>query len=553
MSIPTILTTLQGEINSVLKETYASSGPGKITCAVNDKIVKLVNGSGLLQAAQSISDDELEVVAKLFEKNIQNMNAFISSGAISCQKGGRKKRTKKGGSSDGFGIFLDGTTSGGSRGGMPGRRSTRGRSRRSAPEEEEEEEVEEEEISVTTEDTGRSSRSRRRAPESAPADLGVEDAGVNFETPQSPNYSATTPPPPTSRRAGPTPIPVARASDRVIANPMPTNVNIGQDMIADLDGYQMLALFYIALINGVLTGTGAYAAAIDTVAGAAGSAIGLPELISVCGIAEREVRTQGSRYLRTGVECLEAQQRWEQLLITMGVMVFVIVAVLSARGTRRIDATARVRGPTAMIYEMSMASVTTLADYMRGVPKGAPLPDPETQSTAARILANPLNGLASLASRTWESASSIFRTPPTAPTAIATPAPLALEDMPSPPPPSRQASASARASSGNTLGVPGAAVTSRDMEDIRALRLAALQGQTQTPRERSGSISDLSDDEGEITGGRKKRKTRRRKAKKAKKSKKGRKTRRKAPKKTRKAKNGKKRVNKKARKTKRRR
>ena len=550
MSIPTILTTLQGEINSVLQETY-SSGPGKITCQVNDKIVKLVNESGLLQAAQSISDDDLKVVADLFEKNIKNMNAFISSGAISCQKGGRKKRTKKGGSSDGFGIFLDGTTSGGSRGGMPGRRSTRGRSRRSAPEEEEEEEVEEEEISVTTEDTGRSSRSRRRAPESAPADLGMEDAGINFETPQSPNYSPTTPPPQTSRRAGPTPIPVARASDRVIANTMPTSVNVGQDMIADLDGYQMLALFYIALINGVLTGTGAYAAAIDTVAGAAGSAIGLPDLNSVCGIAEREVRTQGSRYLRTGIECMEAQQRWEQLLITLGVMVFVIIAVLSARGTRRIDATARTRGPTAMMYEMSMASVTSLADYMRGVPKGAALPDPETQSTAARILANPINGLANLAGRTWQAASGIFRTPPTA---IASPAPLALEDIPSPPPPSRQASTVAP--SGNTLGVPGAAVTSRDMEDIRQLRLAALQGQG--TRARSGSISDLSDgesdDEGQIgQGRRKKRKTRRRKANKAKKSKKGRKTRRKAPKKTRKAKKGKKRVNKKARKTKRRR
>ena len=558
MSVLTILGTLQGEINDVLEKTYSTSGPGKITCKVNNDIVKLVNNSGLLKAAQNISDEELTQLASVLEKNIKNMNAALSS--LTCKaKGGAKKRSKKGGAEDSkFAIFLDGTTSGGSKGGMP-RRTTRGRtSRRTTAQDEEEEEDEEgqleseEDQSVSTSATGTSSRGRRgtrAAPQSAPANIGA-DAGVNFETPMSPQYSPTTPPGRTARQAGPSPLGQSRPAT-VIADTMPSNVGTAQDMMANLDGYEILSIFYLALINGVLVGTGAYAAAIDNVAGTAGEMIGLPDLNAVCGVAQREVRAQGARYLRTGIECLEAQQRWEQLLISLGVIVFVVLAIISSRGTRRIDPTARSRGTMAMTYEMSMAGVTTLADYMRGVPKGSAPPPPDSRSLASRVLSNPINALANLASNMWAAAAGLFRSSEPQTAAAPSGRVLALEDMPSPPPPSRQASASA--SSGNRIGFPGDSVQPQDQAAIRAARLARLGGIPDT-RPRSESVSsDITDDGSDTEGGRKKRRTRRRKSK-AKKAKKARKTRRKAPKKTRKAKKAKKgkKANKKARKTKRR-
>ena len=118
-SVFTILSDLQQDIGDLLE-----SSQGKITCKVNSEIVRLVQKSGLEQAAGNISDADLKKLAVILDKNIKNMTTATQS--LTCNIKGGKKRSKKGGADSKFAIFLDGTTNFDSKGG-----TGRGRSGRS--------------------------------------------------------------------------------------------------------------------------------------------------------------------------------------------------------------------------------------------------------------------------------------------------------------------------------------------------------------------------------------------------------------------------------------
>ena len=551
-SVFTILSDLQQDIGDLLE-----SSQGKITCKVNSEIVRLVQKSGLEQAAGNISDADLKKLAVILDKNIKNMTTATQS--LTCNIKGGKKRSKKGGADSKFAIFLDGTTNFDSKGG-----TGRGRSGRSTR---------------GTASVG-SRRSRRQAeePEESSDEDGEDEAGVNqtpITPPISPQYSPTNPPS-SSQQVPPSSSQQAMGS-RVVGDPMPTSPGIAQDMFANLDGYELLGFFYLVLINVVLAGTGAYTAAINFVAGNVGEGMfDLPNLDSVCNIVNREIRNQGANFINPTMECQEAQNRWNQIVASLGILTFLILAIISARGARRIDTSASTRGGIAMSYELGMSGVANVSDVLRGYPKGATPPRNDTRSPAAQVLAAPIQSLANLATSLYNAAPSLsFYTPPqesgqSGQQQPPIPGQLALQDIQRTPPVVTQAAdrqsqeltpppsqTPMGTSSGRTLGSPSDAVPATDRETIRARRVALLSSQSGTrPRSNSvdsnaSNVSDLTDDSKE--GGRKTRRTRKRGHKKGKKSKKSRKTRRKAPKKTRKVnKNKKGKKAKKARKTRRR-
>lgn len=495
MSVLEILSKIQDQVTSELRSVYSEDGPGHITCRTNDNIVKIVMDSGLVQAAENISDSELKVFASVMDKNISAMNSAL--GSLTCAKQGGRRRRRGGGSDDDVLVFVDGKSSGGS---GKGRGVRRRPAAQKSTEEEEGEDGEEDDISVG--DTSGSADSRQ-APMSAPAQLGNRDA--NF------GYAPATPRSRTGERTG-------RPGSREIGDPMPSSIGQAQDMIGDLDNYQILSLFYLALINGALIGTGAYSAMIDTVAGGIGSAVGLPDLQSVCGLGNRQVRDYASQYARFGMDCQTAQQRWEQLLISLGICTFAILAVLSSRLSRRVDSSAISRGPRAMIYELSMSGVNSLGDYLRGVPKGSAPPTEERRSQLQRVLSNPIDGLARLAGGLQRSAANLWSSRARAaetPQRRADP-PALLQDA-------------VTVEDTTISATPGTPVRAQDTDELRRRRLEYLAQRQQSERERSDSLSSISDgEEGEEKeGGRKRRKTHRRKAKKAKKV---RTTRKKAPK-----------------------
>ncbi|MAH20740.1 MAG: hypothetical protein CMB96_04815 [Flavobacteriaceae bacterium] len=550
----TILSDLQQDIGDLLE-----SSQGKITCKVNSEIVRLVQKSGLEQAARNISDADLKKLAVILDKNIKNMVTATQS--LTCNIKGGKKRSKKGGADSKFAIFLDGTTNIESKGGTGKGRS--GRSTRG------------------TASVNSRRRGSRQEPEEESSDEEDDEAGVNqtpITPPISPQYSPTNPPS-SGQQVPPSRSQYAMGS-RVVGDPMPTNPGIAQDMFANLDGYELLGFFYLVLINVVLAGTGAYTAAINFVAGGVGEGIfDLPNIESVCGIVNREIRNQGANFINPTMECQEAQNRWNQIVASLGILTFLILAILSARGARRIDTSASTRGGIAMSYELGMSGVANVSDVLRGYPKGATPPRNDTRSPAAQILAAPIQSLANLASSLYNSAASLsFYTPPqesgqsgqqqppipgqlalqdiTRTPPVVTPADRQSQEL-TPPPPSQTPMGT---SSGRTLGSPSDAVPATDRETIRARRVALLSSQSGT-RPRSDSVDSNASNVSELTedssknGGRKKRSTRKRGHKKGKKSKKSRKTRRKAPKKTRKVnknKNKKGKKAKKARKTRRR-
>lgn len=177
---------------------------------------------------------------------------------------------------------------------------------------------------------------------------------------------------------------------------MPATSTQAQDMVANLDNYEILAAFYILFINGGLVATGAPAAAIDAVAEPLGESLGLPPIRRVCGIGRLHTTALG---MPPEMSCVNAQQRWETLLISLGVSVFVIVALISSRGPRRIDTGAYSRGAVAMSYELGMSSVTSLANVLRGVPKGEEPPPFDSRPFAIRYLNDPITALAITARR----------------------------------------------------------------------------------------------------------------------------------------------------------
>lgn len=177
---------------------------------------------------------------------------------------------------------------------------------------------------------------------------------------------------------------------------MPATSTQAQDMVANLDNYEILAAFYILFINGGLVATGAPAAAIDAVAEPLGESLGLPPIRRVCGIGRLHTTALG---MPSEMSCVNAQQRWETLLISLGVSVFVIVALISSRGPRRIDTGAYSRGAVAMSYELGMSSVTSLANVLRGVPKGEEPPPFDSRPFAIRYLNDPITALAITARR----------------------------------------------------------------------------------------------------------------------------------------------------------
>lgn len=176
----------------------------------------------------------------------------------------------------------------------------------------------------------------------------------------------------------------------------PATSTQAQDMVANLDNYEILAAFYILFINGGLVATGAPAAAIDAVAEPLGESLGLPPIRRVCGIGRLHTTALG---MPSEMSCVNAQQRWETLLISLGVSVFVIVALISSRGPRRIDTGAYSRGAVAMSYELGMSSVTSLANVLRGVPKGEEPPPFDSRPFAIRYLNDPITALAITARR----------------------------------------------------------------------------------------------------------------------------------------------------------
>ena len=380
-SVFTILSDLQQDIGDLL-----ASSQGKITCKVNSQIVSLVQKSGLEQAAGNISDADLKKLAVILDKNIKNMTTATQS--LTCNIKGGKKRSKKGGADSKFAIFLDGTTNFDSKGG-----TGRGRSGRTTR-------------GTASVGSRRSRRGQAEEPEES-SDEEEEEAVVNQTPntpPRSPQYSPTNPSSSSQQAMG----------SRVVGDPMPTNPGIAQDMFANLDGYELLGFFYLVLINVVLAGTGAYTAAINFIAGGVGEGMfDLPNLDSVCNIVNREIRNQGANFINPTMECQEAQNRWNQIVASLGILTFLILAIISARGARRIDTSASTRGGLAMGYELSMSGVANVSDVLRGYPKGAAPPRNDTRSSAAQVLAAPIQSLANLANSLYNAAPSLsFYTPP---------------------------------------------------------------------------------------------------------------------------------------------
>ena len=105
----------------------------------------------------------------------------------------------------------------------------------------------------------------------------------------------------------------------------------------------------------------------------------------------------------------------ETLLISLGVSVFVLVAIISSLGSRRMDSSAYSRGTIAMTYEVSMSGVTTLGNVLRGAPKGQESPIPfdsrnvvmQTMTNPIRALANASNSLVNSADNLWSSRRSV--------------------------------------------------------------------------------------------------------------------------------------------------
>lgn len=352
-SVIEILSKLKQEITDVLKKAYANNG---ITCKVNNEIVKILMNSGLEKAAKNMSDSELEQVAVILSKNAENISSAANS--LTCSlKGGRRKW---GGSKqfEDF-LFIDGKQKGGTR-------------------------------SRAAQEEGDYSRSHQDE----------YDGSFDF-------YQRSPSPPP------------ARAADSAPAasidlGPMPTSANQAQDIVANMDSYEILAALYILLINGGLLATGVYASAIDSVAGAAGEAIGLPDIKDVCGIGRKQTRDRITSYMSMSsgqgsyMTCADAQQKWETLLISLGVSVFVFVAILSSLGSRRMDSSAYSRGALAMTYEVSMSGVTTLGNVLRGVPKEQESPIFESRSVVIQAMTNPIRALANAARKMVESASNLW-------------------------------------------------------------------------------------------------------------------------------------------------
>ena len=528
-SVIEILSKIKQDITVVLKEAYAKDG---ITCQVNNKIVTILMKSGLEKAAKNMSASEAKQVAAILSQNAASINSAANS--LTCSlKGGRRKR---GGSKplEDF-LFIDGN--GKKKGGMPPRR--RGRSTRAEVQQEESEDEEEE---LDLEDPPNFSGQSPFAPPS---------------TPTSQRNSRPTSSRPTSSQRPP--------ASRVFSDPMPTNTSQAQDMAANLDGYEILAAFYILLVNGGLLATGAYASAIDTVAGAAGEAIGLPDLNAVCGIGRKQARDglagwMGmSREQGSYMSCADAQQRWETLLISLGVSLFVIIAIMSSLGSRRMDSSAYTRGAISMTYEVSMSGVTTLGDMLRGVPKGQENPVPfESRNAVVQAMTNPLRALANAARSLVSSAYGLWPTSSSSQgdqgdNSRANSSAAAEDQQQQQAPASPRLALMDRQPSGDQPSV----ISPTDRDALRQARVASLaqrQQQLTPPTQGEGEEQYNSDsDSGEEVGGGKKRKTRRRKARK---SKKARRTRKKVHKKTRKVKKAKKgkkgKKGKKARKTKRR-
>ena len=276
--------------------------------------------------------------------------------------------------------------------------------------------------------------------------------------------------------------------------------------------------------------------------------------------------------------CVEIQQRWDALLVSLAVSLFMLIVVMSARSTSAMDPTAT--GAVSMTYQVALYWVTMLADFLRGRPKGEEAPTEDTRGEIAKILSNPISGLArtarelvSSAGRLWESAA-----PAAAEAAAAKPPHLALpaEERPDFTPEavaSDGAPAEERpdftpeavASLLNTPAgadkdfktfldkhfpeaaapTPAAASPAAPAAPAPAAVAARSSSSGSLPPAAPAAAAARSSSSGPLPlvpprldlGGRRKRKTHRRKAKK---SKKARRTRKKAPKKTRKAKKAKK-------------
>lgn len=375
-----ILDELQQKITDVLKEVNANDG---ITCKVNNKIVKILMNSGLEKAAKNMSDSEIEEVAAIISKNAANIRSAANNLTCSLKGGGKWK----GGSDDSLEdfIFINGD----------GHKNKKGGARRKGKAAEEIDD--------------------RRDVEDEKEEYREQDTGYDFhEQSFSP---PPTPPPPSrgfrdSRRTS-----SPASAPAVYTDPMPTSAHQVQDLVANMDSYEILAAFYILFINGGLLATGAYSSAIDTVAPPVGEAIGLPPINSVCGIGRKQARDKIASYIGMSREhvnymsCADAQQRWEILLISLWISLFFILAIISALGSRRMDSSAYSRGTIPMIYEVSMSGVTTLGNVLRGAPKGQESPIPfdsrnvvmQTMTNPIRALANASNSLVNSAYNLWPS------------------------------------------------------------------------------------------------------------------------------------------------------
>ena len=280
-SVIEILNKLKRDITAVLNEANTKDG---ITCKVNNKIVKILMNSGLEKAAKNMSDSELEQVAAIISKNAANISSAANN--LTCSlKGGRRKRGGNKPLKD-F-LFIDGD----------GNENKKGGARRKGKAAEEIDD--------------------RRDEEDEKEEYWEQDTGYDFHEQ---SFSPPPTPPPSrgfrdSRRYS-SPASASASAPAVYSDPMPTSAHQVQDLVANMDSYEILAAFYILLVNGGLLATGAYASAIDTVAGAAGEAIGLPDINAVCGIGRKQARDKMASYIGMSREdvnymsCADAQQRW---------------------------------------------------------------------------------------------------------------------------------------------------------------------------------------------------------------------------------------------------